>query len=91
MENTIEIEYDDQNVTVTYDCWKAYPQTLEEPGCDAGLEVECVENDHGVMMDLTQDEYDDIAALVGEYLESDRQAALEAKWEADREDGIVGI
>tara|TARA_R110000796_G_scaffold233283_1_gene351808 strand:- start:970 stop:1230 length:261 start_codon:yes stop_codon:yes gene_type:complete len=64
-----EIEYGEQTLTVTYDIWGSEPQTLEYPGVEAGIEVECVENSRGRALDLKEDEYEHIGELVIRQLE----------------------
>lgn len=70
MEREIEVETGEQSYLVTYAIEESENRTLENPGCDGGIEVLSVENSRGEVMDFKADWFEELGELVIQQLQS---------------------
>jgi hypothetical protein len=74
-------------VAVTYDYSRGYPATLEEPGCDAQIEITAIKPIDGDT--IVPDHFSESAELIDEcfeHLENEHAAAEEHRAEMRREE-----
>ena len=83
-ERSIQLEWDERPVIVTYYVVPEEAATREYPGSPGCIEIECVENEKGRAVDLLENEYAEIEDMIAEILGEENPQADYADHLRDR-------